>query len=172
MTERRFVLSGGSGVGKSTIINLLKNHNYQTTPECWTLMFDDAKNNNCLEAFSNQDPIMFREKLMNLQVSMEEALDKTKIAFLDRSIIDNSAFRYYYNVPMSETKSTVSQYDLIFFPDPLPENQYQKTELCSYSESLRMHLYLKEFYLNLKYTVIDVPVDSPENRMKFILDSI
>ena len=172
----RVVLTGGAGVGKSTVINLLAQHGYQTIPEVWTLLFNEAKQANRAEAFllpSFLNSSEFRIKMMDVQLLFENSLEKEKITFLDRSTIDIVAYGYFYDIEMSEAMINVpknNKYDLIFFLDPLPIELYHH-ELCDSETSLRQHEHIKKFYKDLGYNIIEVPFDSPEERMKFILKS-
>lgn len=172
----RYVLTGGPGVGKSEVINLLQQQGYQTIPEVWTLLFNEAKQNNNLKYFSAaSNSVAFRKKLMKMQLSFENKLDKKKSAFLDRSTVDVVAFGNIYNITMPQNITNIpkeDRYDLIFFIDPLPKNLYQKTELCSQEESLKIHQQLKEFYTDMGYPIVEVPFDSLKKRMAFILNTI
>ncbi|MBA3954910.1 ATP-binding protein [Candidatus Dependentiae bacterium] len=110
-----------SRCGKTTVINLLKKQGYQTIPEVLTLLFDEAKQNNCLEEFwFASNSLAFRMKLMEKQLALENSLDKNKFAFLDRSTIDVVAFGNYYNIKMPHYITDVAKkdmYAIIFFLD-------------------------------------------------------
>lgn len=64
------------------------------------------------------------------------------------------------------------KYDLIFFPDLLPEALYNTSKLCSREESLTVHLFLKEYYQVMGFRTIDIPFDTSEKRVEFILNTI
>ncbi len=175
--QYRFVLTGGPGIGKTTVINLLKEEGYQTVPESWTLLFNQAKESNTLDAFSKEDPAAFRERLMDFQLSLENAIDAKKTAILDRSTVDVVAFGQRHNVGMAQRLLDIpkkDRYDLIFFLDPLPKELYDKPKelFCTREQSLEIHEFLKKAYTDMGFLIIDVPFDTPVKRMAFILEAI
>lgn len=176
--HRRFVLTGGPGVGKSTIIAELSKRGYQTTPETFTLLHEQAEKKNTLDTFFD-DPAQLRSDLMSEQRRLESSVTATKPAFFDRSTIDIVAFGDYFKVPMSQDlrNQASKNYDLIFFLDPLPEHFYENTAIRreTYKESAEIHNFLKDAYKQLgykKYQLIDVPYGTPAERTQFILDTI
>jgi len=174
----KFVLTGGPGVGKSTIINLLQENGHQTRPEVWTSLYQEAKSNNTLAEFSTESSSpAFRQKIIGLQLSHEGSLEKNSCAFLDRSAVDHVAFGNLYNIPMSESITDLPKthrYDLVFLLEPLPAELYDKPkELnCSQETSIMIHQHLKKSYQEYGYSLINVPFSSPETRMAFILKTV
>ena len=157
------VLTGGAGVGKTTVINALQKQGYQTAPEMWTLLYNQAKENGTVAA-EFADPERCRKKLMDMQLTLEQSLDVNQCIFLDRSTIDNVAFAYYHNEIVSLDMLDIikkKRYDLVFFLDPLPATLYQK-EICSREDSIKIHHHLMQFYTELGYDSIHVPFDTPE----------
>ena len=179
VTQYRFVLTGGSGVGKSTVIKLLNDAGYQTVPEAWSSLFDEAKKQNKLDEFLTEDPVTSREKIMDFQLALEAAIDVSKPVFLDRSTVDVVAFGQLYNVCMEQWLldiPTKDCYDLVFFFDPLPADLYEKNKReevhCSRAQSLQIEEYLKNIYTDMGFSLINVPFDTPSKRMDFILETI
>ncbi len=173
---KQFVLTGGPGSGKSTVIEELNKRGYQTSTEAFTFLFNQAKKQGTLEELT-KNPISFREQLMQQQLAFESSLDPNKLAFLDRGTIDILVFGDELKIPMSAAlRDSVkkSSYDLVFLLEPLPKEQYKQTEIRSenYEKSLAIADQLKKAYEEKKYTVIAVPFDTPQKRADFILNYI
>ena len=88
------VLTGGCGVGKTTLINMLSKR-YNIVPEVYTKLFNEST-----KEFHNDDEN--RRKIINLKIELESKLNNDEINFLDRSLVDNLAFGYYYGNDMKE----------------------------------------------------------------------
>lgn len=176
----KFVLTGGPGVGKSTIINMLQENGYYTRPEVWTTLYEEAKEQGRAVEFSAESSSAeFRQTLMYLQLSYEESLPKNTFAFLDRSAVDVVAFGKLYNISMPKSITDVlhyNRYDLVFFLEPLPADFFNKSEElnCNYQTSLNIHRHLQEFYENTDpaYSLIHVPFADPQTRTALILKSV
>ena len=97
--QPRFVLTGGPGVGKTTVINALKETGYQTVPESYTALWNQTQPNHLETYFGGL--VAFRATLMDYQCALEDAIDPSQPAFLDRSTVDVVAFGQLYNVEMA-----------------------------------------------------------------------
>lgn len=170
-------LTGGPGVGKSSVIEELAKRGYSVVPEVFTLLYEEAKAKNTLSTvFSNRTTL--REILLDRQAKLEAALNDTRgFIFLDRSAIDSIAIDAYHAVAVSDTlRKEIKKIhiDVVFFLDPLPEQYYKQTEIRreTYEEAMKIHAFLKKFYKDLGYMSINVPFDTVEKRADFILDAI
>lgn len=176
--SRRFVLSGGPGIGKTTVLKELRNRGYQTIPETFTSLFEQAVADNALDSFFN-GPQVLPSILLTEQLRMESLLSPTIPAFLDRSAVDIIAYGDFFNTPMSEEMRNQADrnYDLVFFLEPLPEYLYENTEVRKESreEAIKIHGLLKAAYLQAGYMshqLIEVPFGTPYERAQYILDAI
>lgn len=167
----KIVLSGSPGIGKTSIIELLKSET-PIVPEVWTLCYEQAIANNTKYLFDMRGNLPeFRNELCRKQKMLEKTI-KSEITILDRSIIDIVAFAEYYGIPVP--KYTYAQFQKtkysnnVYFCDPLTKEQYKK-DICSYEESLKIHQFLRDFYVRCGYKIVNIPYDSVENRLKFLL---
>ncbi len=175
---RRYVISGGPGIGKSTVIKEMSKLGYQTIPEIYTALFEQAAQNNAIDAFyANLDQLP--QIQIKEQLRMESLLSPLLPAFLDRSAVDIIAYGDYFNAPISrELRAQADRnYDLIFLLEPLPDFLYEKTEVRREDpqEALHLHEIIRSAYIQRGYKshqIIDVPFDTPERRAQFILDRI
>ncbi len=170
---RRIVFSGGSGNGKSTVIELLSAHGYHVVHEVYTSLATKKVSDFDIKVDSTS--VVFREKLLNIQVAEEDALDASCDAFLDRSTIDWVAFGYYNGVVMPDELVAIPRirrkYDTVFFFDPVPPQFYKQKAFspCDQIESAKIHDFLRRSYEDMGYVIIDVPFNTPQERVKYIL---
>lgn len=179
LNAQRYVLTGGPGVGKTTVIQALAKWGYQTVPEVYALLYERAAQAQMLGTFF-ADPVALYARILEEQIAFESTLDPKMPVFLDRSAIDIIAFAQYFKVPLSDAfcaKIEKQQYDLIFFLNPLPEYLYrqcaQRKE--TFGEAAYMHKLIKEVYVQSGYherQLIDVPFGTIAERMQFIFDQI
>lgn len=174
--SKKFVLTGGPGTGKTTLINILHDQGYQTTPEVYTLLYEQAKKNNTLHEFLT-DRVLQRQLLMAKQIELESQLDPHKIAFLDRGTYDVIFFALYNQVQLPQKlldEPKKHHYTAAFFIEPLPEKYYHTTQVRreTHAQMLAIHQSLKEHYKKTSIPILEVPFDTPDNRVKFILNTI
>ena len=62
---------------------------YNTVPKVYTKLYNEST-----KEFLNDDEN--RREIINLQIELELKLNNDEINFLDRSLVDNLAFGYYY----------------------------------------------------------------------------
>ncbi len=169
------VLTGGPGVGKTTIINKLSDIGYNTIPEIYFLLFDDATQKGSVESFF-ADPLELYTRLLNEQIRAEANASATEILFLDRSSIDILAFANYFHVPIdAEFKMRAHRrYDIVFFIEPLAPECYKNTKARkeTFQEALEIHHLLLKAYQQSGYRedqLIMVPFGTLEMRVEAIL---
>jgi len=174
--HRKFVLTGGPGVGKSSVIKELEKQGYQVSPEAFTELYDEVRTQGKLDTLF-VDPIKFRYDLMAKQQHLESLLRKEGLTFLDRSKHDIVFFGKYFGLKLPQDlvdEIQKTDLELVFFLDLLSKEYYENTNVRqeSQEESLKIHNFLKEEYKKTGLKIIDVPFDTVENRVKFIVDSV
>lgn len=187
---KRIVLTGGPGVGKTTIIRALQELKYEVREEVFTKLFDEAQRQGRFNDRFLHSPELIHD-LLSAQKKLEAQPTVTQFLFLDRSRIDIWGFSKSMGItPFVEDQGELEagEYDLIFLLEPLPAKYYDQNLIRrqNYEESLEHHLsvtenylmYLNEKGLDPKTCLIKVPfydlnpLVSTLERTHFILNEV
>lgn len=169
-----YVITGGPGSGKTTIVNLLRERGYNTTIEHARhyLYTQRIKGRTVEEVRKNQRD--FQLGVMDMQIEQEAALSPDDIVFLDRAIPDCLA--YYYFLDLEPDKKLLDamngiSYKKVFILDLLPlVNDYARKE--DEPAQREIHELITQVYMSLRFPVVHVPVLPPEDRADFILNNL
>lgn len=187
---KRVVLTGGPGVGKTSIIQNLRKQNYDVRDEVFTHLFAQAQKEARFNAEFLHSPELVHD-LICAQMELERRPCQGDFLFLDRSRIDILGFSKNMGIrPFEEDQKELLRgvYDLIFIINPMPKKYYDQNEVRrqNYEESLEHHASVVQHYLefiegqgkNVKDCLIDVPFHdaAPEAsiqwRTEFILQAV
>ena len=145
--SKTYIISGGGGVGKTTIINLLKSNGFQTLPEVFTYLFLEAKKQNKIQEFWDN---ISRDNslLIETQASWLKTLDNSKIAFIDRGLIETLFFADYFKIPIKHESIELAKQpycsNIVFFLDPLPEEYFENNGIReNREETLKIHAFIR-----------------------------
>lgn len=169
-----YVVTGGPSSGKTTTVNLLKEHGYKTTIEHARHYIDTQRITGETTEEIRANQIAFQRGVLAMQIEQEKELLPDDIVFLDRAMPDALAYYRFLNLPEDEklvgALKTVS-YKKVFIMDPLPlAKDYARTE--NGTDQKRIHELLTEVYESLPFPVVHVPVLPPEERVEFILRNL
>jgi len=168
----KYVLTGGPGVGKTTILNILKEQGYTVLTEKARsiIEIEQQKNSNILPW---KDLFLFQQRVVEKQLADEENYNNQDV-FCDRSIIDGYAYCKLGKVEIPENviKNGFKRYDLVFLLDPLLDYQNDESRKENLETAKEIHLAIEQTYRYFGYEPIKIPVDTPENRVKIILDIV
>ena len=177
MQKKIIVIIGGPGTGKSTIIDALIQRGYCCYPEISREITLNAKKEGIDQLFL-QDPLLFSKLLLEGRVKQyENALEEPhEIVFLDRGIPDVLAYLHYigeqYPSDFIEACRT-NIYSKIFLLPPWEEIYLSDEERYeNFEQSNLIYHFLQETYQNYGYELIEVPKNTVDNRILFILDKI
>ena len=169
-----YVITGGPGSGKTTIVNLLKERGYITTFEHARHYLDTQRlKGKTIEDVRKQQR-EFQLGVLDMQIEQESQISPDVLVFLDRAIPDALAYYRFFNLPedekLTEALRTVS-YKKVFILDCLPlVNDYARTE--DEIAQKKIHALLVEVYESLGFPIVHVPVLPPEERVDFILKNL
>ena len=177
MKNRKIVITGGPGTGKSSIINRLEEKGEKCLHEISRQVTLEAQKEGIDQLFLEQ-PLLFSEKLLEgrLNQYLEAKEYKSDHIFIDRGLPDVVAYMDYFDTNYPEIFNKTCQnnrYDLIFILPPWKEIYISDNERYeSYEEALKISSYLYSTYRRYGYDPIEVPKLSVEERTSFILDKI
>ena len=180
--SHRYVITGGPGVGKTSIIHYLRESGYHVVGEAAT---DVIRHSLCLgiaKPWDKEYKSDFNDEILDLQYHRQNETPDTGLVFFDRSMID--AFTYAL-IPMGGTKSIETMASkvqavindqfynqTVFFIDNL--NGCETTEIRHENlEQLKLiEKHIEQNYRALGFKVIHITRDTVENRAKQILAHI
>lgn len=175
--QKKIVITGGPGTGKSSLINELINQKYFCMPEISRRVTLDARKKGIEQLFLKK-PLLFSQLLLEgrEQQFLEAGKENTDLVFFDRGIPDVHGYMNYIGVDypnLYKEKSLKYRYTTIFITPPWQEIYQSDNERYeSYEQSLAIHNHLKKTYIELEYSIINVPIGNVEERVRFILNSL
>jgi len=169
---KKYVLTGGPGIGKTTAIEILASMGYHVAPEIARMVIEEQKIKDS-DVLPWKDLSKFQEKVAEEQLKMENTI-LADIVFMDRSIIDGHGYSKLANVesPILIGKVAKNRYDKIFVLDPLPHFENDGLRFENPEEALIVHQAIIDAYKHFGYEPIFVPVLPPQERVEYILGMI
>jgi len=175
--QKKIVITGGPGTGKSTVIDELIKLKYTCMPEISRKITIDAKKNGIDQLFLSK-PLLFSQLLLDGRENqfLQAHIKKSDIVFFDRGIPDVHGYMNYLGVDYPKNyieKSLEHRYSNIFMMPPWEEIYTTDNERYeSFEQSLAIYNHLKKTYLELNYEIIEVPLGNVLKRVNFILNTI
>jgi predicted ATPase len=167
------VVTGASCSGKTTIINQLSARGCQIVPEAGRQFFEaEIAKGRTIEEI-RKDRASFTLQIYDLMLSQEHGLCPDDIIFLDRGLPDALAFFRFAGLDLSVVLEDCFQhrYAHVFMLDRLP---YQQDGVRTADDAVASDFELGTLrdYRALGYDVVRVPVMLPEERVKFVLETV
>lgn len=177
--ENLYVITGGPGVGKTTLIEGLKKYGFQTVEE-------DARRIIKNQVDSQKDGLPWENKEFYAKLMLEASIksynqiittkDSNPI-FFDRGILDSICYMKMEKIPISiEINELIKQYpyNMDVFILPPWEEIYEKDNerKQNWNEAEFTFHKMKETYLEFNYNIVIVPKMTMEERVQFILQNI
>ena len=177
MQKEIIVLIGGPGTGKSTLIDGLVAKGYCCYPEISREVTLAAQQQGIDQLFLEQ-PLLFSEMLLKGRIEQFENAHKEEaaIVFIDRGIPDVVAYMDFIgdNYPTHFTAACENfKYSKIFLLPPWEEIYQSDGERYeNFEQAQIIYTHLVATYQKYGYHLIEVPKDTVENRILYILDKI
>ncbi len=177
MNKKIILIIGGPGSGKTTLIDELSKHGHICFPEISRAVTKQAQEQGIDNLFLTE-PLLFSKLLLEGRIKQyQDACEQpAEVVFIDRGIPDVLAYMHYKGDSYPESFDAASKqhvYHQIFLLPPWEgiyvsdEQRYENFEQAS-----QIHHHLVSTYKTYGYELIEVPKDTVENRMRFILDRI
>jgi predicted ATPase len=168
------VIIGGPGSGKSTLIEGLLQKGYTCYPEISREVTLEARKQGIEQLFLEK-PILFSELLLEgRKRQYNDALAETAdMVFIDRGLPDVTAYMHYIGSgypDFFDEACRTHKYTRVFFLPPW-EDIYVADDARyeNYGQATEIALHLQETYKKYGYELTEVPKDTPDNRILFIL---
>ena len=177
MKKEIIVLVGGPGSGKTTLLEFLKEKGHVCYPEISREIIITAQKQGIAQLFL-ENSLLFSELLLEGRKKqfIQATQETSNLIFLDRGIPDVLAYMHYIgdSYPSSFTTTCKEhRYTKVFVLPPWQEIYKSDNERYeSFEQSNLIYNHLVETYKNFGYKLINVPKDTVENRVKFVLSHL
>jgi predicted ATPase len=173
MNQKRIVITGGPGSGKTTLIEHLEIGGHAVMHEVSRAVIKAAQEEGIEQLFL-EDPMLFSQKLLESRLNQfEEASSmKDSIIFYDRGMPDVTAYMDYIGSTYTESfdqPCVEFRYDSIFLLPPWEGIYLQDNERYeSFDQAVLIYKFLLRGYQKYGYNIIEVPVGTIDERIHFI----
>jgi predicted ATPase len=176
-TTERYIITGGPGAGKTSLLQALKAAGYHGSEEAsrGIIAEEVANGSDCLP-WTNLS--CFAGKVLERMKDLyTQAATNTGITFFDRGIPDIMAYLKAAGLPIDDGYYTAIQQhpyqSLVFILPPWEAIYVNDAERWqTFEESVHLYQSISETYQALGFTLVTVPEESVENRINFILEAI
>ncbi len=173
-----YVITGGPGVGKTTLLNELVKYKFKVVPENARKIIKD-------EIDKNGDGLPWKNKAHYASLMLEAASESynsipkndSEIYFFDRGILDTLCYASMTGLGVSDEMDNLGKNSLynkkVFILPPWKEiYQTDSERKQTWEEAILTFVKMRETYLNYGYELIEVPQDTVQNRVNFMLSNI
>jgi len=174
--DRLFVITGGPGSGKSTLIDALAGHGIAGMPEAGRAIIQEQMAIGG-EALPWSDRRTFAELMLSREIrSYRAALKLSGPVVFDRGVPDVAGYLRLcgLSIPLHVHKAAqmFRYHRRVFIAPPWPEIFTQDGQRKQSLEEARATCEaMQETYSELDYELISIPLDSIEKRVRFILSA-
>ncbi len=160
------VITGGPGVGKTTMLEVLAERGFDTIPEAAREIIEEQQ---AIDGYMLpwKDGQAFGKEVIKRQLAYESVPGD---AYCDRGLVDNVAYAKVSGNPVSDDYLDLckGRYDQVLLLDPLPNYKQDNARTESKEKALQIHQAIEQAYIDLGYVVQKVPVLPIEERADYI----
>ncbi|WP_343560978.1 AAA family ATPase [Sphingobacterium sp.] len=175
------ILTGGPGVGKTTLLKKLQQQGYRTVPEDARRIIQEqlVNNGNGLPWKDKQyyATLMLAASISSFHEEIKECSIHPGYVFFDRGIPDTLAYIEMENLTVGEAllaEAKANHYHKKVFILPpwqdIYETDHERKQ--TWEEAEATFHWMKDVYQQLGYEVIEVPKTTVEGRYQFILETL
>ena len=173
--NRRYIFTGGPGAGKTTLLDLLREKDFTCVPE---VAREIIKERLAKGLAPRPEPMQFARDILTEDIAQYDNTELgTQPIFFDRGIGDalyqlhecgkiqlDQITRYLSERPYNKKVFIFPPWPEIFVPDAERDQAYE--------EAVRVYQGLWDWYKQFNYTLVQVPVGEPVQRLEFIMNSL
>jgi len=171
-----FILTGAMGAGKTTVINKIKEKYYLCVDEPARVILKEQRKTGGAGVPENNAELFNGLMLSRMISQYKNYFETEEIIIFDRGIPDIIAYSELLNTKkdLSEKAAEKFRYNKHVFMFNGCEKIYTTDDerKADFFTANNFGIMLRKIYTDLKYTIIDVPFSSVEERANFILSYI
>ena len=169
-----YVITGGPGFGKTTVLNLLAKRNFQVCEEGARGLLQTHREIN-VQTGAENIPLDFEKRVAFERLRFLNEIGINSVAFSDRGLPDQIAYSWFRKKqPSSFIEEIVlaNRYAPHVFVTPPWEEIYTQDGIRreSFEEAQLIHEQILKAYLKYRYKLVNLPKTNPEMRVRFILN--
>lgn len=175
--QKRYIITGGPGCGKTSVINDLTKRGYLVATEAATDVIEEGLRQNIQAPWMADD---YHIKVSNLMSKRQEEIRNSKepVAFFDRGHLDGITYillqrRKLPQEVVNYVQTTINENffnKTVFFIENLDFCEQAPHRNESLKEALEKSRHLKQNYQILGYKVINIPPGTVEQRCEWIIN--
>ncbi|RUO69409.1 AAA family ATPase [Idiomarina ramblicola] len=170
--NNRFVVTGGPGGGKTTILAALAERGYNFAPESARKIIKERLT---AGLSPRPEPISFAHEILSADIAKYRKADKGCYTFFDRGVPDAL---YMLDAESALTHEQAEQYmqdfpynRVVFLLPPWKDIYVTDSERDqTFEQAIEVYDGIKRWYLQWGYEALEVPLSPVEKRVSFILD--
>ncbi|MFN0254790.1 AAA family ATPase [Pedobacter ureilyticus] len=172
-----YVITGGPGVGKTTLLNELAKRDYHIVPEhARAIIKQEIDNGRDGLPWGNKE--RYTHLMLEAAVLSYHAVQTNKeFHFFDRGILDAICYADMVDIEISAKMDQLAKglryNNKVFILPPWQEIYHTDEERKqTWQEALYTFSQMKATYLNYGYELVEVPIDTVQNRADFVIRQI
>ena len=167
---KRVILTGGPGVGKTTVLDVLREDGYTIGEDAARSIIVERKEAGLSPRPEAED---FAEQILEREIAAYRSATYSPM-FYERGIVDVAGSLYAMgamNEPATMQLIAKYPYEYVFLFPPWPDiYQMDEERDHTFEHSARVYGLTRDWYLQVGYDLGEVPIDTPQARAQFILD--
>ncbi|KAB7530295.1 AAA family ATPase [Flagellimonas olearia] len=175
-----YVITGGPGVGKTTLLNELQNRGHATVPEIARELIKEQQDN-------NGDALPWKDKKLYMELMFQHSVESfkqinhssngTDPIFFDRGFLDALCYASLEGIPIVQemrTTAEIMRYNThVFILSPWQEiYQTDEQRKQDWNEAVFTYNKMIQTYRGYQYDLVEVPKAPVGERVDFVLDFI